>query len=129
MSTREIDLRNNVGPTDQTPVLLNSPTDGNLLTNLSASGRGQNELGSIGLDTSDLGTGGCRANVHHQHLVLSKLGNLSLLAVGGLDTQQSAEQEVVDLNLSVDCGKASTVTQNETNKTIGTLVETMLASM
>lgn len=117
---KPVDLRNNVGPSDQTPVLLNSATDGDLLANFRAGGTGQAELSGISLDTEDLSTSSGRTDVNHQDFVLGKLGNLGLLAVGGLDTQQAAEQEVVDLNLSVDSRKAATVTENETDKTICT---------
>lgn len=107
-------------------MLLNSPTDGNLLANFCAGGRGQRQLGGIGLDTQDLGTGGGGTNVDHQNLILSQLGNLSLLAVGSLDTQKAAKQEVVDLDLGVDGGKLAAVAQNETDETISTACE-MLA--
>lgn len=101
-------------------MLVNSPTDGNLLADLGTGGAGERDLSNIGLDTQNLGTGGGGTNVHHQHFVLSKLGDLGLLAVGGPHTEQSAEQEVVDLDLGVDGGQATTVTQDETNETIGT---------
>jgi len=101
-------------------VLLNSPTNGDLLANFCAGRRGQRQLGGIGLDTQHLGTGGGRTNVNHQNLVLSELGNLSLLAIGSLNTQKAAKQEVVDLDLGVNGGKLATVAQNETNETIST---------
>lgn len=102
-------------------MLLNSSADGNLLANLCAGGAGQAELGSIGLDTQDLSTGGSGTNVDHQNLVLSQLGNLGLLAIGSLDTQQAAEQEVVDLNLSVDGRQAATVAKDEADQAISTI--------
>lgn len=102
-------------------MLLDSSADGNLLSNLRAGGAGQAELSSIGLDTQNLSTGGSRTNVNHQNLVLSQLGNLGLLAIGSLDTQQAAEQEVVDLNLGVDSGQAATVAEDETDQTISTI--------
>lgn len=101
-------------------MLLDSSADGNLLSNLRAGGAGQAELGSIGLDTQNLSTSGSGTNVNHQNLVLSQLGNLGLLAIGSLDTQQAAEQEVVDLNLGVDSGQAATVAEDETDQTIST---------
>lgn len=101
-------------------MLLDSARDGDLLANLSTGGTGQAELSGIGLDTEDLSTSSGGTNVNHQNFVLSKLGNLGLLAVGGLDTKKAAEQEVVDFNLGVDSGKTATVTENETDETIGT---------
>lgn len=104
-------------------MLVDSSGDGNLLANFCASRGGQGELGGIGLDTQDLGTGGGGANVDHQNLVLGQLGNLGLLAIGSLNTQKAAEQEVVDLNLGVDGGKMAAVAQNETDETISTACE------
>jgi hypothetical protein len=101
-------------------MLLDSSANGNLLTNLRAGRAGQAELGSIGLDTQDLSTGGSGTNVNHQNLILSQLGNLGLLAIGGLDTEQAAEQEVVNLNLGVDSREAATVAKDETDQTIST---------
>lgn len=56
----------------------------------------------------------------YQYFVLRELGNLGLLAVRSLDTEQSSEKEVVDLELSVDVWQMSAETQDETDKTIGT---------
>lgn len=101
-------------------MLLNSATDGDLLANFCASRAGQAELSGIGLDTNDLSTGSSGTDVNHENFVLSKLSDLGLLAVGGFDTEQTTEKEVVDLDLSVDGGKAATVTEDETDETIGT---------
>ena len=120
MPSKTGNLRNNVGPSDQTPVLADSPTDGNLLADFSAGRAGERDLGNIGLHTQNLGTGSSRANVHHQNLILGQLRNLGLFTVCGPDTKQSAEQEVVDLDLGVDGGQTASVTQDETNQTIGT---------
>ena len=115
-----VDLRNNVGPSNETPVLLNSATDGDLLANFRASRAGQAELSGISLDTNDLSTGSSGTDVNHENFVLSKLGDLGLLAVGGLDTEQTTEKEVVNLDLGVDGRKAATMTENETDETIRT---------
>jgi len=56
----------------------------------------------------------------YQNFILCKFGDLGLLAVGGLDTEQSSEKEVVDLELSVDVGEMSTKTKDETDETIRT---------
>lgn len=101
-------------------MLLNSSADGNLLSDLCAGRAGQAELSSIGLDTQNLSTSGSGTNVNHQNLILSQLGNLGLLAIGSLDTQQAAEQEVVDLDLGVDSRQAATVAKDETDQTIST---------
>ena len=116
----EKNLRNNVGPSDQTPVLVDSSADGDLLSHLGTGRAGQAELGGIGLNTHHLGARGGRADVNHEHFVLAQLSDLGLLAVGGLDTQQAAQQEVVDLQLGVDGGEAAAMAQDETDKTIGT---------
>jgi hypothetical protein len=61
-----------------------------------------------------------RVVISYQNFVLRQLGNLRLLAIGGLDTEQSAEKEVVDLNLGVNVGEVSAETEDETDETIGT---------
>ena len=100
--------------------LIDTSADGDLLANFCAGRAGQSKLGGIGLDTEDTGTSSGTTDVHHENLVLSQLGNLGLLAIGSLNTQQATKQEVVDLNLSVDGRQLATVTQNETDKTIST---------
>lgn len=107
-------------PSNKTPMLLDSAGKSDLLTDLGTGGAGELESGGIGLDGDDLGTGGGGTNVDHEDFVLCKLSNLGLLAVGGLDTEQTTEQEVVDLDLSVDGGELATETKDETDQTIGT---------
>lgn len=101
-------------------MLLNSSGEGNLLANLCACRAGELQPCGISLDSDNLGTGSGGANVDHEDFVLCQLGNLGLLAIGSLDTEETAEKEVVDLNLSVDGRELSTETKDETNKTIGT---------
>lgn len=101
-------------------MLLDSSAHGDLLADLCASRAGELQLGGIVLDGNDLGTGGGGTNVDHEHFVLRELGNLGLLAVGGLHTQQSPEQEVVDLDLGVNLGELALETKDETDETIGT---------
>lgn len=113
-------LRNDVGPTNETPVLLDTSGQGDLLTDLCAGGRGERETGGVSLHSDDLGTSSSRTNVDHEDFVLRQLGDLGLLAVGGLDTEQSSEEEVVDLDFGVDVGEMSTETEDEANETIGT---------
>jgi hypothetical protein len=101
-------------------MLLDSAGKSNLLANLGTGRAGKLESGSIGLDGDDLGTSGGGTDVDHEDFVLCELGNLGLLAVGGLDTEQTTEQEVVDLDLSVDGRELATETKDETDQTIGT---------
>lgn len=56
----------------------------------------------------------------YEDFILRKLGNLGLLAVCGLYSEQSSEEEVVDFKLSVNIGKVATETKDETDKTIRT---------
>jgi hypothetical protein len=107
-------------PSNKTPMLLNSAGKGDLLANLGTGRAGELKSGGIGLDGNDLGTSGGRTDVDHEDFVLCELSNLCLLAIGSLDTEQTTEQEVVDLNLSVDGGELATKTKDETDQTIGT---------
>ena len=100
-------------------MLFDTSAEGNLFTNVCASRAGKLELSSILLDGNNLGTSGSRTDVHHDNLVLGKLVNLGLLALGSLDTKKPAEEVKVDLNLAVNLRKASLKTKDETNETIG----------
>lgn len=114
-----MNLRSDGGPTNQTPMLLNTTGQGDLLANVCAGRGGEDELGGIVLDGGNLGTGGRGTNVDHDDLVLGELGDLGLLAVGGADTEETAQEVEVDLDLAVDLGQASLETQDETDETIG----------
>ena len=59
-------------------MLVNSPTNGDLLTNLGTGRAGETQLRRISFDTQYLSTSSGRADVHHQHFVLRKLGNFGL---------------------------------------------------
>lgn len=87
---RSGNLRNNVRPADETPVLLYSAAKRNLLTDLRARRAGQRQPRSIGLDSNNLGTSGGTSDVDHEHFVLRKLRDLGLLAIRSLNTQQTA---------------------------------------
>src|SRR4051812_34741108 len=100
-------------------MLLNTPAEGYLLTNVCARRAGQNELSGILLDGRNLGTGRGGANVDHDDFVLGQLVNLRLLAVGGADTEEAAEEIEVDFDLAVNLGKAALETEHETDQTIG----------
>ena len=56
----------------------------------------------------------------YENFILCKLGDLGLLAVCGLYTKQSSEEEVVDFKLRVDVGKVAAKAQHETNQAIST---------
>lgn len=101
-------------------MLLDSSGKGNLFANLGTCRAGELKSGSVGLDGNDLGTSGGGTNVDHEDFVLCKLGDLGLLAIGSLDTEETTEEEVVDFDFSVDGGELSTETEDETNETIGT---------
>jgi hypothetical protein len=120
VSTSYVDLRGFDLPSDKTPMLLDSAGKGDLLANLGTGRAGELKSGGIGLDGDNLGTSSGGTNVDHEDFVLCELSNLGLLAVGGLDTEQTTEQEVVDLDLSVDGGELATETKDETDQTIGT---------
>lgn len=113
-------LRSNGGPTDKTPVLLDTSGKGNLLADARAGGGGEDKLSGILLDGGHLGTGGGGTNVDHDDFVLGELVDLGLLAVGGADTEKAAEEVEVDLDLGVDLGEAALFTEDETDETIGT---------
>lgn len=117
--TRRENLRSDGSPTNETPMLLDTSAKRNLLANLCASRRCKLELGSILLDGNNFGTGGGGTNVDHDNLVLRKLVDLGLLAVGRLDTEEAAKEVEVDLDLTVDVGEAALETEDETDKTIG----------
>lgn len=112
-------LRNDVCPADETPVLFYSAAERNLLSDLRACRARQSQPRSIGLDGNHLGTGCSTSDVDHQHFVLRKLRHLGLLAIRRLDTQKTAQQEVVDLQLRVNGRQVATEAQNESNETIG----------
>lgn len=108
------------GPTDQPPMLLDSSGKRNLLTLLCARGGCELQLRNIGLRGHDLGTGGGGTNVDHEDFVLGELGDLGLLAVGGLDSEETAEKEEVDFKVEVDVGEEGLKTEDLTDETIGT---------
>lgn len=113
-------IREEYSPSDQTPMLLDSSTQGNLLTNLGTCRACELQLGDISLDTNDLGTSRSRSDVDHENFVLCQFGDLCLLAVCGLDTEQATEEEIVDLDFGVDGWQLALETEYETNETVGT---------
>jgi hypothetical protein len=117
---RSENLRDDVGPTDQPPMLLNSSRQGNLLADFCTSGTRQAQLGNITFDTEYFGTSSRAANVDHEDFVLCQLADFCLLAVFGLDAEKTPEQEEVDFEVGVDGRKLAAKTQYVTHKTIGT---------
>jgi len=101
-------------------MLLDSSTQGDLLTDLGTSRACELQLGDISLDTDDFGTSRSRSNVDHENFVLGQFGDLGLLAVCGLNTEQATEEEVVNLDFGIDGRKLALQTEHETNETIGT---------
>lgn len=101
-------------------MLLDTSAEGDLLANVGAGRADKDELGSIVLHGDDLGTRGGGANVDHDEFVLSKLGDLGLLAIGGSDTEQTTQQVEINLDFAVNFRQSALETQDETNQTIGT---------
>src|SRR5690349_2158204 len=85
-------IRSNSSPSDETPVLLDTTTQGNLLADICACRAGEDQLRGILLDGRDLGAGGRRADVDHDDFVLGQLLDLGLLSIGGSHTEQPAQQ-------------------------------------
>lgn len=110
----------NSGPTNETPMLLNTSRKGNLLAVLSTGWGSELQLGTVSLDGNNLCSGSGRTNVDHENFALGELGNLGLLAIGSLDTEETTEEEVVDLEVGVDGWEFATETEDETDETIGT---------
>ena len=92
VSRLDLDPVPDLSPSDETPMLLHSPTEGDLLADRGADRRRQPDLGQIGLDGDDAATGGERSDVDHQHLVLGKLRNFRALFVAlHSDTEKSTK--------------------------------------
>lgn len=100
-------------------MLLNSSTQSNLLSDLRASRTRQAQSRHVSLDAHDLGTSCCGSDIHHQHFVLGQLGNLGLLAILRLNTEQTSQKEIVDFDLRVDLGEHSLETEDKSDKTVG----------
>jgi len=101
-------------------MFLDSPTQRDLLADLGTRRAGELQPRSIRLDGDDLCARGRGADVDHEDFVLGQLCDFGLLAVGGLDAEQAAEEEVVDFELGVDRGKLAAETEDETDETVCT---------
>lgn len=101
-------------------MLLNPPRQRHLLPHLRARRRRQLQLRSIRLHRHNLRARRRRPNIHHQHLVLRQFSDLRLFAIRSLHTEESSQQEVVNLQLGEDLRQTTLQPQHESNKTIGT---------
>ena len=109
-------------PADETPVLVDTPRERNLFADLGAGRACKEDLGQVGLDAHDTATGRCRANVDHEHLVLCQLLHLGLFLVIRLDTEQAAQQKVVDLELRVNGRELANLTEHLTYEAVGVVM-------
>lgn len=80
-------------------MLLDTPTESNLLANLRACRARKLDLCKICFDGQHATTGARRADVDEQKFILGQLGDLRLLLVFRLYTKQAAKQEQRDLEL------------------------------
>src|ERR1035437_6954510 len=99
-------------------MLLDTPTQGNLLANVCACGARQHQFCSLLLDGRDPCTSRGRTKVHHQHLLLCQLPTLCLLSIRSLNTQQPTKQVVVDFDFDVDVRQTTLQAKDESNQTI-----------
>jgi len=74
-------------PTDESPMLVNTATQGDLLANLGTRRRSQENLCKIGFDAHNATASGRGADVNHQNLVLGEFLNLGLFFIISLDSE------------------------------------------
>eukprot|EP00050_Salpingoeca_kvevrii_P010065 m.6393 g.6393 ORF g.6393 m.6393 type:complete len:309 (-) comp2608_c0_seq1:378-1304(-) len=109
----------NLAPANQTPVLVYSAAQCNLLTNLCAHGLCQDNLCQIRLDGRNTAASRERANVDHEHLALGELLDLcGLLVTLGTNAKKTAEEEKANFELRVDVGEATDLAQNLTDHAV-----------
>lgn len=101
-------------------MLVDPATQGDLLAQLGRGGGVEENLGEIGLDGHDAASLGRAADVDHQNLVLGELLNLGLLLVVRLDSEETAQEEVLDLNLDVDGRERALGAEHLADETIAT---------
>ncbi|KAA8577326.1 hypothetical protein EYC84_007292 [Monilinia fructicola] len=106
----------NSGPTNQSPMLFNTTTKRDLLSNVGASRVGQEQFSCILLDSHNLSTGSSRSNVDHENLVLCELGNLGLLTISSLNTQKTTQKIIVDFDFDVDIRETALESENENRR-------------
>lgn len=107
-------------PTNQSPVLVNSPTQSNLLALLTARWCCQCDRDITTLYRCDPTTSLTRSNVDEQGLTNDKLANLGLFAVVCLDTKQSTEQEDLCSDFDVDGWALVNRRHDHTEQSVGT---------
>ncbi len=94
-------------------MLLDTPRQSDLLSDLGTCGRSELDLGKVTLDREYTATGRRRADIDEEELVLDEFGDFCLLLVLRLDTEQSAKQEQRDLKF---CNRAQHVSIAATSK-------------
>mmetsp|Transcript_11967 Transcript_11967/g.26986 ORF Transcript_11967/g.26986 Transcript_11967/m.26986 type:complete len:692 (+) Transcript_11967:117-2192(+) len=117
----ELDTLSDLSPSNETPVLVDTAGQGDLLSFRRTGGLREGDLGELALDGDDPSTGGRRSDVDHQDLSLGQFLDLGLFAtVAGLDTQQPPQQIVGDLDLAKDVGEFPPQTKDLSDQPIGT---------
>lgn len=80
-------------PTDQSPMLVDTSTQRNLLSLFGTRWRGESDCDISTLDSKNRTTGLRSTNVDKQRFTDNELGHLGLFAIVRLDTQQSSQQK------------------------------------
>ena len=100
--------RSDLAPSEETPMLVHTPGQGQLLPDLGAHGLDQTDLGQVSLDGRDLASGGEGSDVDHEDLALGQLLDLGpLLVPFDPDAQQAPEEEERDLQVGQDVGEGA----------------------
>jgi hypothetical protein len=120
IGNRENRSAHDLSPADQTPVLVHTTTESDLLTLHGAHRVDEEDLGEIALHRNHAATSRRGADVDHEHLTLDELGDTSLfpLVAVGLDAEEAAQQIEVDLELGEDVRQLARSTQNLPDQTI-----------
>mmetsp|Transcript_22709 Transcript_22709/g.45907 ORF Transcript_22709/g.45907 Transcript_22709/m.45907 type:complete len:498 (+) Transcript_22709:283-1776(+) len=84
-----------------------------LLSNLGADGDGELDLGEVSLDSAHVAARRRAPHVHHQNLPLRQLLHLLALLISlGLDAEETAQKEEVDLEVRVDVRQLPRLSQH-----------------
>ncbi len=97
---------------------LDAATEGDLVAGLGANGTRKHDLGEIGLDGGDTRSRGSGANVEHENLLDGEFLDAAGLAVG-LDTEQMAQEEKVDLKLDENVWETVGGAENVSDHLVG----------
>ncbi|KAH3666217.1 hypothetical protein OGAPHI_004406 [Ogataea philodendri] len=100
-------------------MLVDTSGQRNLLVYFRACWRGERQSGHVCLDGHHSCSRGGRANIHHQHVVNLELSHTGLFLAVGLDSQQSSQKEVVDLDVCENRRQVALRTNNLSNQTVG----------